>query len=133
LLAAEWVRSTGFGLGLSEVVAGFLVGGGAGALTGAVAGLATWAAGPGAGLTIRRLAVTRGLFAAGACAIATVAGAAICAGLFGTPSPLGIKPGWETAAVAAVVWGVYGAPITGGAGFVYGVAIALLDRDRDPE
>jgi hypothetical protein len=133
LLAAEWLRSTGFGLDLEEVVMGFLVGAWAGGLIGVVAGLAAGAAGPGVGLSTIRLAVTRGLIAAVACVITAVVGAAIYGGLFGRQSAFwGNSPGWPTAALAALLWTMYAGPLLAAAGFVHGVAIALLVRD-DPE
>jgi hypothetical protein len=133
LLAAEWVRSMGFGLGWDEVVVGLLVGAGAGGLLGLVAGLAAGAAGPGEGLTIGRLAVTRGLIAAGVCVTTAVVGAAIYGGLFGLRSAFyGNNPGWGTAALAALIWAVYAGPILAAAGLVHGAAIALLVRDNSP-
>jgi hypothetical protein len=133
LLAAEQVRSTGFDLGCAEVVWGFLDGVEAGGFLGVVAGLAVWAAGPGEGLTIKRLVVTRGLYAAGACVITSVAGAAIYYGLFGKRSAFwGNNPGWETAGLAAFLMAMFEGPVIAAAGFVLGIAISLLVRDRKP-
>jgi hypothetical protein len=133
LLAGQWVRSTGFGLGLEEVVGGFLVGLAAGSVLGVVAGLAVWATGTAPGPTFKRLALTRGLKAAAACVIVAVLGAATYGGLFGARSAYwGNNPGWETAVLAAVIWAICRGPVIAAAGFVLGIAIALILHDGEP-
>jgi hypothetical protein len=132
LLAAQYFRSMDAGFGFAEVLVGLLIGIGVGGLAGVVAGLAVGAAGSGAGLTMTRLAVTRGLIAAGACVVVAVVLAAIYGGLFaGASSDFPAAAGLPRAALAAVIWLIFGSPMVAPAGFVLGVAVALLGRDGE--
>jgi hypothetical protein len=132
LLAAQFSRFMEAGLSYAEVLVGLLIGIGIGGLAGVVSGLAVGVAGPGEGLTRKRLAVTRGLIAAGACVITAIVLAAIYGGLFSKASAFyATSPGWQSAALAAVIWTVLGSPMVAPTGFVLGAAVALLVRDGD--
>ena len=103
LLAAHWVQSIQFhvisAVEVGEIVEVLLIGMGAAYALGVVAGLAVAVADPGIGVSTKRLVVTRGLIAAGACVVAGIVGSAIYGGLFGpASSDLPTAPGLPRAA-----------------------------------
>jgi hypothetical protein len=133
LVSAYHVQSFGFDLGLGVTVGIILGGMAAGGVTGLVAGLAVGAAQPRASQTNLRLAVTRGLIAAGPCVMTLAVVSAIWGGLSGFhPAPIygsGAPPGLEAAAIVAVLSVVLLGPPVALVGFVLGGAVALLIRD----
>jgi hypothetical protein len=133
LLSACHVQSF-FDLGLGESAAIILGGMAAGGVTGLVAGLAVGAAQSRASQTNLRLAVTRGLIAAGACVITLAVVSAIWGGLSGFhPAATiygGAPPGWKGAATMAGFCVIFAGPPVALVGFVLGGAVALLIRDR---
>ena len=138
LLAAHWAQSIQFhvisAVEVGEIVEVLLTGMGAACAFGVVAGLAVAVADPGIGVSTKRLVVTRGLIAAGACVVAGIVGSAIYGGLFGpASSDLPTAPGLPRAAFTAPVFALFGSPIIAAVGFVLGVALALMLReDKKP-
>jgi hypothetical protein len=132
LVSAQNVRIGEFDLGLQETLIFVLVGAAIGGLLGVIAGLAVGAAQPKSTQSIVRLAVTRGLIAAGTCVITMAALYALWGGLFGFhPAPIfgGAPPGWDAAGLTATIAVVLlGLPVAV-AGFVLGGAVALLIDD----
>ncbi|HWY88130.1 MAG TPA: hypothetical protein VNX28_15470 [Gemmataceae bacterium] len=133
LVSAQNTRLGEFDLGLQEVLVFVLVGAAIGGLLGVVAGLAVGAAQPKSRQSTVRLAVTRGLIAAGACVITMVVLYAIWGSLFGFhPAPIfgGAPPGWDAAGLTAVYSVIFlGLPVAV-AGFVVGGAVAVLMHEN---
>jgi hypothetical protein len=99
-------------------------------LLGLIAGLLVGMASPDASLTIKRLAVKRGLRVAVFSVVAGIVLSAIHGFFFAAASSgFPISRGWQSAGIEALVFAVVGTPVVGPVAFVLGAVIALLLAD----
>jgi hypothetical protein len=131
LLAAQWAETIPVAVifehearqDIKLALAGILTTG----LLGVFAGLLVGTASPAVSLSLKRLAVRRGLRVAEVTVATGIVLSAVHGFFFATASSdFPIPLGWQSAGVEALVFAVVGTPVVGSVAFVLGAVIALL-------
>jgi hypothetical protein len=135
LLATQWAQSIPvaviFEHGAKQDIKLALTGLLTAVLMGVFAGLLVGTASPDASLTLKSLAVKRGLRVAVATVVVGIVLSAIHGFFFAAASSdFPIPRGWQSAGVEALLFAVVGTPVVGSVAFVLGAVIALLLVDE---